>query len=36
MDVTVDTQVNSESVLMLVLGVMVAAVFIILIAKISR
>lgn len=36
MGVTVDTQVNSESVLLLVLGIMVAAVFIILIAKVAR
>jgi hypothetical protein len=33
MEVTVDTTVNSESILLLILGIMLAAVFIILIAK---
>jgi hypothetical protein len=33
MELTVDTTVNSETILLLILGVMLAAVFIILVAK---
>lgn len=36
MEVTVDTTVNSESIVLLILGIMLAAVFIILVAKATK
>lgn len=36
MELTVDTTVNSETILLLVLGIMLAAVFIILVAKAAK
>lgn len=36
MELTLDTTVNSESILLLILGIMLAAVFIIIVAKAAK